>query len=120
MRFFLLYSDFAPFSTANRLYFVKGRARLEKKRSGGSLQPSLRPERLSLPAIEFRVEGVEVFGVELVGRQAEALAEALEVNNLPLAQEANRVRYVRVVAVAQNVVVRRARLLLCRICCRTT
>lgn len=62
--------------------------------------------------VEGRIEGVEVFGIEPVRRDAQALAEALVVDDLAGAQELDRVAHVGVVGKAQDVVVRHARLLL--------
>lgn len=58
------------------------------------------------------VEGVEILGIQLVGDNAEALAEALEVHDLPLPQELDGIPHVRVVGKAQDVVIGHAGLLL--------
>ena len=62
--------------------------------------------------VETRVEGVEIPAVELVGHQAEVLAEALIVHDLARSQESYRVDDVWVVAESQDVVVGRPRFLL--------
>ena len=62
--------------------------------------------------IEGGIDGVHVLQVELLGGDAQGLAEALVVDDLPLAQEADDVADVGVVAQAQDVVVGDAGLLL--------
>lgn len=62
--------------------------------------------------IEGGIDGVHVLLVELLGGDAQGLAEALVVDDLPLAQEADDVADVGVVAQAQDVVVGDAGLLL--------
>lgn len=66
-----------------------------------------------LSAVKFRVVGVEILVVQIVLDQAHAFTEALEVGQLALPQEADRIPHVGVVAEAQNVIVGGARLLLC-------
>ena len=65
-------------------------------------------------SVKGRVDGVDVLLIHALGGQAQSFAEALVVHHLPLAQEADDVVDVRVVGQAQDVVVGRARLLLCR------
>ena len=65
------------------------------------------------PRVVAWVEGVEVFGVEMVLRNPHGIAEALEVNDLPFSEKFNRVSYVGIVGQTKNVVVGRSRLLLC-------
>ena len=62
--------------------------------------------------IKRRIEGVEVFRVELVGRDAQAFAEALVVHDLSFAQELDGVAHVGVIGEPQDVVVRDAGFLL--------
>ena len=62
-------------------------------------------------AIESGVGEVDVLGVHLLLTQPQALAEALEVDDLPLPQEADDVVHVRVVAEPQDIVVGEAGLL---------
>lgn len=66
--------------------------------------------------IEGRVDEVEIFLVHLLLGQAQALAEALEMHDLPGPQELDDIVDVRVVGQAQDVVIRYARLLLCCNC----
>ena len=63
--------------------------------------------------VEGRVHIVDVLLAQAVFGQAQALAEALEVHDLPLAQESDGVGDVRVVAEAKDVVIGNAGLLLC-------
>ena len=64
--------------------------------------------------VKFGVEGVEILFIEPIGQQPQVLAEALVVHHLALTQEADRVLHVIVVRQTQDVVIRRARLLLCK------
>ena len=63
---------------------------------------------------------VDIFLVHALLRQAQSLAEALEVDNLPLPQEADHVIHIRIVGQAENVVVGEAGLLLWCDLVRTT
>lgn len=60
-----------------------------------------------LPSVKFGVVGVKVFVVQIVLDQAQTFAEPLEVGQLALAKEADRVAHVRIVAEAQNIIVGR-------------
>lgn len=62
--------------------------------------------------IQRRVGGVDVFLVEALAQQGDGLAKALEVDNFPLAEEANHVVDIGIVAQAENIVVCDPRLLL--------
>ena len=62
--------------------------------------------------VEFGIEGIEIFFVELFGEQAQALAEPLIMHDLTFAQESDNVLDVVVVAEAQDIVISRPRLLL--------
>ena len=62
--------------------------------------------------VEGRVYGVDVFLVQLFRGQAQGLAKALVVDDLPLAQEAYDIAYVGVIAEAKNVVIGHTGLLL--------
>ena len=73
-----------------------------------------------LSMVERRVHIVDVFLAQTVFGQAQALAKSLEVYNLPLAQEADGVGDVRIIAEAKNVVVGYAGFLLCCDLVRTT
>ena len=70
--------------------------------------------------VQRRIHVVDVLLVELFAQQLNGLAEALEMDDLALAQEADDVVDVRVVGKAQNVVIRHARLLLGCNCAGTT
>ena len=68
--------------------------------------------------INTRVAGVEILAVEMVGRDPEAFAETLVVDDLPFPQEFQRIADIRVVDEAEQVVVRCTGLLLgCHILC---
>lgn len=69
---------------------------------------------------ERRIHIVDVVLVELFRHETQRLTEALEMDDLALAQEADDIIDVRVVGQAQNVVIRYARLLLCCNCENTT
>ena len=62
--------------------------------------------------IKTRVAGVEILAVEMVGRDPEAFAETLVVDDLPFPQEFQRIADIRVVNKAEQVVVRCTGLLL--------
>ena len=70
------------------------------------------PLSFSARPVKFGVEGVEILFIEPIGQQPQVLAEALVVHHLALTQEADRVLHVIVVRQTQDVVIRRARLLL--------
>ena len=70
--------------------------------------------------IQRGVHVIDVFLVQPLPQQLHGLAEALEVDDLALAQEADGVVYVRVVGDAQDVVIRDPRLLFCCNCINTT
>ena len=63
--------------------------------------------------IERRVARIEIFTVKIILRYADSVGEALIVNDFTRAQEFDYVVYVGIVGKAQNIVVRRARFLLC-------
>ena len=63
--------------------------------------------------IKRRVARVEVLGVEMLLSDTDAVAEALIMHDLALAEEFYRVADVGIVGEAENVIVGRARLLLC-------
>ena len=71
-------------------------------------------------AVKFGIERIEVLGIKLVGGNAQRLAKPLVMHDFPLAQKADRVAHVVVVAEAQDVVVRRAGFLLWGDWIRTT
>jgi hypothetical protein len=62
--------------------------------------------------VESGVAEVDVGGVHLFLAQADAFTEPLEVDNLPLPQEADYVVYIRVVGQAEDVIVGEPGLLL--------
>ena len=70
--------------------------------------------------VKLRVESIEIFGVQLVGRQAQALAETLVVYDFARTQEADGIPYVGIVAEPENVIVSGACFLFCCNCRRTT
>ena len=63
--------------------------------------------------VKRRVDRVEVFAIKLFLRYTESISKALIVYNFALTQVAQRITYVRVIAQTDEVVVGRARLLLC-------
>ena len=77
-------------------------------------------QRRSGGGVEGGVGEVDVFGVHFFLAQAQAFAEALEVNDLPLPQKADDVVHVRVVGQAEDVVIGQAGLLLWGDFVRTT
>ena len=66
-----------------------------------------------LPLIKGRIESVEILGVQPVGEDAQALAEALEMDDLPFTQKTDGRDHVRVVHQTQNIVIGGAGFLLC-------
>lgn len=70
--------------------------------------------RSSVSLVKRRVKGVEVLGIELIRGDAQALAEALVMDDLPRTQEFDRVADVRVVGKAKDIVIGKARFLLRR------
>jgi hypothetical protein len=62
----------------------------------------------------IRVEGVEIFAVEMLRGNAETFAETLIVYDFPLAQEAYNIFYIGVVNKTQDIVVGCAGFLFCR------
>ena len=68
---------------------------------------------LPLVLVKRGVEGIKVFAVEVLLRDAEGIGEALIVHDLAFAQIFDGVAHVGIVAQAQNVVVGHARLLFC-------
>ena len=73
-----------------------------------------------LSGIDGGIHEIDVLLVELFAQQLNSLAEALEMYDLALAQEADHVVHVRIVAQPQDVVIRYTRLLLCCNCENTT
>ena len=63
--------------------------------------------------VEGRVDGVDVLLVELLLRHAQALAEALVVDDFSLAQEADDIVHIRVIGEAKDVVIGDPCLLFC-------
>ena len=64
-------------------------------------------------SVKGRVVSVEIFGIQIVLRDAEGVTEALIMHKLALAQKFDGLAHVGIVAKAQDVVIGRARLLLC-------
>ena len=64
-------------------------------------------------AVKRRIDRIEIFGIQIVLRDADGIAKSLIMHELTLAQEFDRLADVGIVTQTQNVVVRRARLLLC-------
>ena len=58
-----------------------------------------------LPLIKGWIKGVEVLGIQLVGENAQAFTEALEMDDLPLPQELDGIPHVGVVGETKDVVV---------------
>ena len=56
-------------------------------------------------AVKGRVGKIDIFRVHLLFAQPQALAKALEVDDLPLPQEADDVVHVRIIAEMQDVIV---------------
>ena len=75
---------------------------------------------LLLAQVEFRVDGVEVFAVQIILHDTQAFAEPLEMNDLTLPEEADRIDDIRIVHHAENVVIGGAGFLFCCNCERTT
>ena len=67
----------------------------------------------SAAPIERGVAGVEVFGVEVILGNSEGVGEALIMHDLALAQEFYCVVDVGIVRKPQDIIIGRARLLLC-------
>lgn len=65
-----------------------------------------------LERVKSRVGKIDIPGIHLLFAQAKALAKTLEVDNLPLTQEADDVVYIRVVGQAEDIIVGKAGLLL--------
>ncbi len=63
--------------------------------------------------VKRRIDGVKVFGIQMILRNAKSIAEALVVNDFPLSEEFDGIPNVGVVTQAQNVVIGGTRLLLC-------
>ena len=78
------------------------------------------PRGPGLDSVERRIGEIDVSGVHFFLAQPQTLAEALEVDDLPLAQEADGVVHVRVVGQPQDVVVGETGLLLWCDLVRTT
>ena len=72
------------------------------------------------PFVEGGVGEIDVFGVHLVLAQPQTFAEALEVDDLPLPEEADDVVHVRVIGQAEDVVIGLPGLLLWCVLVRTT
>lgn len=62
--------------------------------------------------VKSRVGEIDIFGVHFLLAQADTLTEPLEVDDLPLPQEADHVVYIRVVGQAEDVIVGEPGLLL--------
>ena len=66
--------------------------------------------------IERGVHVIDVFLIQSPSQQLDGFAEALEMDDLPLAQETDGVVHIRVVGNAENIVIRHPGLLLCCNC----
>ena len=66
-----------------------------------------------LDLVEGGVGKIDVFRVHLLLAQPQTLAEALEVDDLPLPQEADHVVHIRVITETQDIVIGEAGFLLC-------
>ena len=64
--------------------------------------------------IKARIEGVEVLLIQPIGRQTQALAEALVMHDLAFAQEFDRIAHIGIVNQTQDIVIGRSGLLLSR------
>ena len=62
--------------------------------------------------IKGGIERIKVLAVQLIGQQAQILAEALIMHDLSCAQEADRIDHIGIVAIPQDIIISRARLLL--------
>ena len=71
-------------------------------------------------SIEFRVNGIKVFAVQIILDNPEGFAETLEMDDFPLSQKPDRVNNVRIIDHAQDVVIGSAGFLLCCDLVRTT
>lgn len=76
--------------------------------------------RMSNLSIEFRVNGIKVFAVQIILDNPEGFAETLEMDDFPLSQKPDRVNNVRIIDHAQDVVIGSAGFLLCCDLVRTT
>ena len=63
--------------------------------------------------VKAGVECIEILGVEVILSDSQGISESLIMHYLTLTQELNRLLNVRIINESQNVVVRRASLLLC-------
>ena len=63
--------------------------------------------------VKRRVVGIKVFGVQMLLRNAQGIAETLIVYNLALAQIAKDVSYIGIVAKTNQIVIGGTRFLLC-------
>lgn len=70
--------------------------------------------------VKFRVEGVEVFGIQVILDDPQAFAEPLEMHHLALPQEPDRITDFRVFDQAEDIVVGGTGFLLCCNHVRTT
>ena len=78
------------------------------------------PRGPGLDGVESRIGEIDVSEVHFLLAQPQTFAKPLEVDNLPLPQEADGVVYIRIVGQPQNVVVGEAGLLLWCDLVRTT
>ena len=79
------------------------RASLPKKQESRPGSPGRLSPLSSL--VKGRVEGVEVFGIQLVGEDAETLAKALKMNDFPFPQEFDGIAHIRIIREAEDVVI---------------
>ena len=70
-------------------------------------------QSLPFSLVKGRIEIVDILFVQFVFGQAQSLAEALEVDDLPLPQEADHVVHIRVITETQDIVIGEAGFLLC-------
>lgn len=70
--------------------------------------------------VKFRVEGVEVLGVQMILNDSQTFAKPLEVHHFSLAQESDGIADLRVLDQAEDVVIGGAGFLLCCNHVRTT
>ena len=66
--------------------------------------------------VERGVHIIDVLLIQPPPQQLDGLTEALEMHDLPLPQEPDRIIHIRIVGNAQNIVIRYASLLLCCNC----
>ena len=98
-----------------------GLFRFGRRRSAGGKVGQLgRPGPFRRADVDCGIEGIVVLRVQVLLHDAQGVAEALEVYDLPFTEEFERLADIWIVDQAQQVVIGRAGFLLCCNCKRTT